>query len=391
MGDELHGLDPVGLGKRLRLARDTANLTQQEAADASGMGRTTLLAIERGQRRVRLRELQGLAKIYGTSVNALLRREAVHVDLVPRFRSLPEATDVGTVAAAQVLGALVKAESELENILGISRPRNYPAERPLLPGDVRAQAEEDAFFLRTWLGLGEAPVQDLFSVIEHQLGIRVYSRPLASKVSGLFAYDPEVGACVLVNSLHRRDRRNQTGAHELGHFMSTRNRPEVYRDGEADNSREERYAQAFGRAFLTPARSVMQHFKEMTLGSSHLTRRHIVLLANHFGVSRQALVMRLEELALVKKGTWAWFEDNGGITDDQARQVLGEVSSMEADAASPQSSRLYLLAIAAWKQALITEGQMSQMLGLGRIEVRELVDEAASEGEEVNDLFKLPE
>ena len=76
----------VDLGERLRLARDAANLTQKQAADAITIARTTLVAIEQGQRRVRMDELLQLAKLYRASVNALLRSESVHVDLVPRFR-----------------------------------------------------------------------------------------------------------------------------------------------------------------------------------------------------------------------------------------------------------------------------------------------------------------
>ena len=61
-----------------------------------------------------------------------------------------------------------------------------------------------------------------------------------------------------------------------------------------ENSREERCATAFGGAFLTPARAVMQKFKEMTPGSEKLTRRHVIILAHAFGVSREAMVRRLK-------------------------------------------------------------------------------------------------
>ena len=156
------------------------------------------------------------------------------------------------------------------------------------------------------------------------LGVRVYMRPLDSHVSGLFAYDEQVGACILLNANHPRERRAQSAAHELGHFVSSRQSPEVlYRDSQ-ENSREERYANVFGRAFLTPARTVMLRFREITQGSSHLTRRHVILLAHTFGVSREAMVRRLEELKLTKPGTWDWFQAHGGITNEQARQVLGE-------------------------------------------------------------------
>jgi Zn-dependent peptidase ImmA (M78 family) len=385
-----HELSPVELGERLKVARETANVTQDAGAKAAGIARTTLVAIEKGQRAARIDELQALCQCYGVSVNSLLRREAVHVDLVPRFRSLPEAGDAAIDQAARVLNDLVSAEVELENILGVQKPHNYPAEKSILPGDVRAQAEQDAQSLRHWLGLGDAPVRDLFSVIELQLGIRVYSRRIDPRVSGLFAYDDAVGACILINASHREDRRIQSGGHELGHFIATRRLPEVYQDERYDNSREERYANAFAHAFLTPARTVMQKFKEVTAGASHLTRRHVIILAHFFGVSRQAMVLRLEELGLTKKGTWEWFADNGGISDEQVQQVLGTAVGDTHVAGTPRSTRLFSLAVEAWRKNLISEEQMSDMLKIGRTQVRELVDEAAAEEDEVNDLFKLP-
>ena len=81
-------------------------------------------------------------------MNALLRQEAVHVDLAPRFRKLFSSKDKAENEAAELLAELATAEVELENLLGIKRVRNYPAERPILPGDVRAQAEHDATELR---------------------------------------------------------------------------------------------------------------------------------------------------------------------------------------------------------------------------------------------------
>ena len=388
MTKENYELSQFELGERLRSARETANLTQDVAAKAAGLSRTTLVAIEKGHRAAKLMELQDLCRSYGVSVNSILRRESVHVDLVPRFRTLAETGEPCIDTAARLLNDLVKAEVELENILGVQKTYNYPAEKSILAGDVRQQAEQDALNLRNWLGLGDGPIRDLYVILELQLGIRVYTRKLDGKVSGLFAYDDAVGACMLINSTHRRDGRNQTGSHELGHFIATRRRPEIYQDEMYDNSREERYANAFARAFMTPTRTVMEKFKEVTIGSSHLTRRHIILLANFFSVSRQAMVMRLEELGLTKKGTWDWFQDNGGITDEQVRQVLGEDGN-EFPAVQPQqSSRLYLLAIEAWKRDLLSEGQMSDLLKLSREMVRELLDEAQED--EVDDLFKLP-
>ena len=274
MTEQIDKLPDEEIGKRLRIAREAAKVTQADAADAAGVVRTTIVAIEKGQRRVRMDELQKLAALYGTSANAILRREAVHIDMVPRFRKLPQSGDSAIEEAAALLNQLVRAEVELENALGVQRVRNYPPERPILPGDVRAQAEQDAQELRDWLGLGAGPVLDIVSILDLQLGIRVYLRRLDGKVSGLFAYDETAGACMLLNASHPADRVRQTGTHELGHFTGTRKQPEVLLEDEKSSSREERYANCFARCFLTPALAVRQRFAEITAGSRILTRRN---------------------------------------------------------------------------------------------------------------------
>lgn len=386
-------LNPHDVGERLRIAREGANLTQATAAAGIDVARTTLVAIEKGQRHIRTDELLRLARLYDMSVNALLRREAVHVDLVPRFRKFHKSTRDAANAAVQLLTRLVRAEVELENLLGVQRTYNYPPERPIMRGDVQVQAEADAQELRQWLGLGQAPVRDLTSLLEIDLGIRVYVRRLDSSISGLFAYDDQIGACMLLNANHPLERRTQSAGHELGHFVSTRRKAEILHASEQGNSIEERYANAFGRAFLTPARAVKLRFSEITAGATHLTRRHVILLAHAFGVSREAMVRRLEELKLTKRGTWDWFRANGGITNEQARQTLGNLAPMDTDkceADLPTTLRLNQLAAAAWHQGILSEGQLAQLLDLDRIVLRGILTDVEIEGNKANGMPKLP-
>ena len=42
----------------------------------------------------------------------------------------------------------------MENVLGVPRKQQYPRERPIRPGDVAVQAEEDAQELRSWVRAG---------------------------------------------------------------------------------------------------------------------------------------------------------------------------------------------------------------------------------------------
>lgn len=380
---DLNEITPQELGKRLKLARENVNLKQDEAAQIIDVSRPTLVAIEQGARRIRIQELQILARTYGTSVNSLLRQAAVHTDLLPRFRKIRENEDVFTIEAAELLSTLVKADVELENILGVKSERHYPPEKGISQGDVFEIAEKHAQEFRQFLGIGAGPINDIFLLIEFTLGIRLYQRRLSSKskVAGLFTFDEQVGACILINANHPYQRRVQSAAHELGHFIGTRKNPEVLETDEKFLSRDEKYAHAFGRAFLTPADCFARSFEMLKAASvgGRLTRRIVILLAHQYSISREACVRRLEELNLVKHGSWNYFLENGGITDKHAEEVLGDAAhrddSAKLDADRPLTHRMALMAHSAWKQELLTEGQLAEMLQLNRIDLRAVIDE----------------
>ena len=385
-------LSGVEVGARLRTARESRGLTQLDAAKRISVARTTLVAMEQGRRRVRIGEIQALASLYGVSANSLLRQESVHLDLVARFRRLPGSSERGREEAVRLLDRLVSAELELENVLGVRRGRNDPPEQPLLPGDVAVQAEEDAHAIRAWIGLGDGPVLHVASLLELQLGARVHVRRIESGISGLFAHTEPAGACVLLNGRHPERRRAQTAARALGHLVAARREPEVLIEERGSSSREERYAAAFARSFLTPGRAVRRLFAEITAGCSHLTRRHVILLAHAFRVSREAMARRFEELGLARRGAWDWFEQNGGITDAQARQVVAHQYDEDGDSPageSPAPQRLTLLAREAWKRDFYSEGQLAELLALDRHAVRELLDGAEQEMSEAADLVAL--
>lgn len=380
------------IGERLRIAREASKLTQSQAAQEINVARTTLVAIEQGQRHIKIDELQKLSFLYKVSANSILRNESVHLDMVPQFRKLKNSDDKEADAAFKLLESLVKAEVELENVLGVKRIKNYPPVRPIRPGNVKEQAELDAQEFRSGLGIGPfTPIADIISILDLQIGLRIYIRELPSKISGLFACDKEAGGCMLLNARHPLDRLRQSAAHETGHFISNRDYMEVLLKNEDMNTREEMYADHFGRCFLTPRRAVQDKFIELTAGQSNLTRRHIIILANYFGVSREAITRRLEELGLAKPGTWDWFHDNGGISDEQVREVLGTAVSkyIGENVQGILPPRLMLMVQEVWKNGLYSEGQLAELLSLDRYKIRDILADIEDE-EDDNGLFKLP-
>ena len=218
---------------------------------------------------------------------------------------------------------------------------------------------------------------------------RKFSAQLVGKQSSKFGSSRRLRLITNdINANHPRERRSQSAGHETGHFIATRRTPEILHADETSNSREERYADAFGRALFTPPRALMQKFHDVTAGAAKLTRRHIIVLAHFFGVSREATVRRLEELGLTKPGTWDWFAGNGGISDEQVRQVLGDLvpaDMQKAEADRPTTLRLNLLAAEVHRRGLLSEGQLARLLHLSRVELRSIlegvdIDDGAADG-----------
>jgi Zn-dependent peptidase ImmA (M78 family) len=350
-------------------------LTQQEAAEKVKLARTTLIALEKGQRRLRAEELKSMAAAYAVSINALLRPTSVLANIVPRFRAMTaDAQDAAD--AALVLNDLAAAQYELESILGIPFRPNYPPERPLGPGDIRDLAEDAAMEIRQRLGIGLSAITDIVSLLELEFGVRVFIYPLSSsRISGLFAFDEKVGACILLNKKHPRERRSITAAHELGHLIATRAEPDVVDFQSAPQSREERFAAAFSYSLFMPAALVRRRFNELQRDTGSFSPRQLILLAHQLAVSEEALCRRLEELNLLPSGTWESLRDRG-FSGELVRKVLGDRATPEDSAVPP---RLWFLAAEAYRRGLLSEGQIARMLRADRVEVRAMFDALGAE------------
>ena len=368
---------PKDIGDRLRAARSRAGLTQQEAARDLKMARTTLLAIEKGERRIRTEEFRAMAALYRLSVNSFFQLESGAPEFVPRFRALSSTADQAGADAARLLNELVVGELELERALGVSFRPNYPAERPIGTGDVREIAEEAALETRQRLGLGLGPLNDLVSLLELEVGIRIFVRPLPSgSISGLFAFDDTAGACMLLNQNHPRERRALTAAHEYGHFLSSRRQPDVLDLTRSTQSREEKFATAFSVALMMPSASIRRRFEDLKREAGRFSPRHLIILAHHFCVSEEAFCRRLEELSLVRGGTWESLRDRG-FSGELVRQVLGDTPSSLGPVVPPRS---WVLAVEAYRREILTEGQIARRLCMDRVAVRRMIDSLGAEG-----------
>lgn len=333
-------------------------MTQDAAAASLGLARTTLLAIEKGQRPVKPDETLALARLYGVSVGQLTSPDAIHVDLASTFRRTEgkDSSQAATQALA-LLDRLVTGAVQLERLLGLEARTDYPPPVRIVPQRVAQQADDAAERLRARLGLGLGPVPDLIGALELELGLRIFTRPLPPQISGLYAYDPAVGACMLLNASHHRSQRIETAAHGAGHFAANRTHAEVLAREGVPLTAEERFAQRFGSALLMPASGVRARFERVVGSEDRFGVRELILLAHQFGVGTEAMGHRLEALSLLPQGSWAAMR-SGGFE----RDAVGEAGV---------PPRLAYLASSALERELLSEGQVCDLLAIDRLELRE--------------------
>src|SRR5438045_5928080 len=79
-------IDMHELGKELQQARIKRGLTQEEAARIIDVARTTIIAIEKGERRIKAGELIKLAQAYNAQISDFVRTRPKIALSQPQFR-----------------------------------------------------------------------------------------------------------------------------------------------------------------------------------------------------------------------------------------------------------------------------------------------------------------
>lgn len=134
-------------------------------------------------------------------------------------------------------------------------------------------------------------------------GIAVVSRALDENTSGLIVKGADGTVTIGVNSAHHPNRRRFTIAHELGHYYLHNGGARMFVDkrdwrASAGVDRREIEANRFAAALLMP-----EPLLRAAVGSRILdafeNEAELSDLADRFGVSRQAITLRLKNLDLL--------------------------------------------------------------------------------------------
>lgn len=375
---ELDKIDPKVLGQRLAGARKARGVTQEEAAQHLGCSRPTLIAIEKGDRPAKPAEIVKLAAYYGRKVHDLVRGGAALADLQPHLRAVADKLqpdDPELTQAILDLQELADDYRELERLLNAPLRYNYPDQVKLTPHiDVIALAEDVANRERQRLGLGNQPVLDLRNVLEWDVGLRIFYRPLPSALAGMYAYVEELGCCILVNIKHPPVRQRATMLHEYGHLIEARFKPGIdYLTHPGRKPDNERFAETFAMSFLMPASSVRERFHDIVTSTNDFKVADLVRLSHFYFVSVEAMTLRLEGLKLLPKGTADIFREEK-LQVRKASEILELPLYLETS--SPYPERYKYLAVHAYEKGEISEGQLARFLRCDRVAAREVVQEA---------------
>ncbi len=371
----LDNIDLRNLGDLLQQARKKCGMTQADAAKVIDAARTTIVAIEKGERRLKPNELIKLARAYGRAISDFVRPSPVIEPFAVQFRAAyqrSEQEEARIDPIIQRLEELCRNYLELEKIVDAPLPRNYPQEYDVTSMPIEAAAESIAIAERQRIGLGDGPIPLLRDILEQSVGIRIFYLKMPAKYSEIYSYDEQLGGCMAINLDHYEERRRWSMAHGYLHFLAHRRKPVFDFEGQYQRIPEsERLAEAFPKYFLMPSSGLLRRFNDMHRTHGKFTPTNLFTLAHYYGVSIEALIYRLEEMGLLPSGTGDRLRDRG-LKVRKVQQELGLEDIQQRTDVVP--THYQHLAIEALDQGLITEGRFADFLGVDRLEARRIAE-----------------
>lgn len=299
---------------RVQVARDRAGLSQQTVAETMGWKAQTVSDLERGVRQLKASELAQLSALLGVPYGALLGLEEIPGEPFVLWRTTgnrPHRAD----ESRKRREAQLRDRAQRYALL-VEWTNEAPThELPDFPVDVRTMTRGEAETLanqclRT-LRLGSTPARNLAETLEAEFGVRIFYEDLSLDGDGSAACTREsaFGSAILVSSAEPPWRRAFSIAHELFHLVTWEATRKTWRDSLDASASSwysdlERRANDFAGALLLPAESLRESFQKRTDSTAGVLAPHdAAQLAIHFGVSRDALAIRLHSLRLIDEST----------------------------------------------------------------------------------------
>ncbi len=373
------------IGARLQEARKAVGFTQTEVAEKIGLAVSTISEIEHGKRRVSEVELYEFARLYVRPLDFFLEDQPRQT---PAFQYLFREADEDLIDR-QILVTfeeLCRSYQQLEELVGVpdmEPPPDYSA----FGFRTTADAETLAVMERARLGLEDAPIRDLASLLDERAGVRVFLLPVKRhSFSGVVTYDRVLRPCMGVNGDEIFYRRNFIMAHEYVHCLVDLTGEKgplarIERAGEAYDTKDprERFANAFAAAFLMPRKAVNELYERLVRERDGHFIEDLVHLAMYFGVSGEAMAYRLISLRKLGRSVWDSYKETGP-TFQSLTKLLGyqpEDSEEPMTISKGLPRRYRYLAYKAYKLGIISFGKLAEFLRENYYDLKERHEAAA--------------
>lgn len=416
-------IDQIELGRRIRQARESCAMTQDEVAQKLGVSRSVVVQIEQGKRPISGLELQTLAYLFARDIREFLADDFAEDDVVHAlFRSQEDVGQDGVKKALRDCIALGHELTNLEDLVGISRSTitvaTYSHAFPRSRWEAIQIGEHVALEERRRLGLGSAPLGDVSSLIEAQ-GIRTGTVSMPDSVSGLTISHPRVGPFIVINDSHSRERRRFSWSHEYAHVLLDKDAiGMVSRESERNDLREVR-ANSFAANFLLPEEGVRQFVASLGKGAS--SRIHadifdesgvvaidsrtdpatqeiqlydVVQLAHAYGVSVPSTLYRLRNLKLVSESEFERLRQMDGEGRSKRIAALLGAEAVESLEQRGEFQRRFLaLGLEALRREKISQAkflELAERVGVSQWTAQDLLVSAGIDDAEAQSVL-LPE
>lgn len=411
--------EQIALGRRLKEARKSCRLTQEQVAEHLGLPRTAVVNIESGERAVSTHELTQLARFFGRSISELLVDTPDTDDALVVLHRLDEEfvddSDVHREVTSHV--AICRAGHGLKELLGLPEEDGPPDYHMGEPESTMEAVEHGTFVAsqeRKRLSLGSNPLPDLAKLIATQ-GVWAAKAKLPDEMSGVFLHDATFGSAILINQDHPLSRRRFSFAHEYAHALLDRRATASVSTNKNRKDYREVRANAFAASFLLPGegvRAFLRHRRKAlpsridqvvydpltehnhdavearartTASDTRVTYQDVASLMTFFRTSYQATCYRLKSLRLVNEQELKELLEKEPV----AKQAFEILNLFDGDTASKKTSsrfdedvlrlQVVTLAVEAFRREEVSKGRLrdiSSVLGISSADLLKLAEAA---------------
>ena len=393
------------VGRQLRSIRQSSGKTQAQVASHLNLSRSTVVQMERGNRRVTAEDVERLAVLYQCSPSVFLSGPQVDetdgdllADLVRAFPNIRD--DKERFKKTRQVFSIARTLTDLERRLCLNSyslgPHAYDVGTPNISWEAMEQGFQAAEEERRRLNLGDAPIRDL----DHTLvvkRIRMTKIDLHEDVAGIFVNSQETGFLVIVNQCLPIEARRFHYAHGFGHSLFDRHHRSFVCSAECRQDFVEVRASAFANGFLLPESSLRRYLESLgkevrgrtggvdlnlfserservreatnvpvtgrkRRGSEPINVRDLTQIASFFGVSRSLVATRLRNLRYITADQFKSLDDlNVQGVATAAHEALALTDAQVESEHDAFRSRLVALAVTAMDRGLCDRDEFTQI------------------------------